>query len=982
MEASTPNPVRLVEALEAELRAAAHFETDDFRDFLLPAAIVGHVPQSVLESSGASPRLLIEQISQACTGLWVERIANRYRVNAAELKALWRLADEDREAAVIGRVRLHADRVAAVARIRRLLTDDYLSAEREYLDRFSHLVSRDNFDALRVGFVRQWIALNELADASQMPDAEQLAAIAHVNGTVLVTARAGSGKTTTLVRRAVFLVRHCRVDPSDILMLAFNRGAATSMRRALLSALAPPDNSGRINFEKVREYVALDDAGIDRLSRKLGVSLPIVLTFHALAYGLVSPEQSLLLDDAEGGNLSLSRVLQDLIDDHMRDPAWREHIRQAMLLHFRQDWEAIANGGYDKAREELLAHRNALPRESLRGEFVKSYGEKVIADFLLEHGVAYRYERNHRWNGFNYRPDFTIFRKTGRDPEGVVIEYFGLKGDADYDELSERKRAYWREKPGWDFLEFSPSDIVGSGVDAFRLRLKDALIRLGIPCRQLSEDEVWESVKRRAIDRFTSAVRGFVSRCRKQFVTPDDLDRRLVSHLPISTGEDAFLVVARRIYEAYLNALDMADSEDFDGLMQRAIEQMSNGDTVVRRGAEVVCEISAIRFLCIDEFQDFSELFHRLLLALRQHTREAHLFCVGDDWQAINGFAGSDLRFFENFDSYIGPATHLKITTNYRSCRAVVEVGNTVMNRCGTPARANAQAIKGSVSIAHLDEFDASILEQQRHQGDDITPAVLRLVRRSIAEGRTVAILSRRNGIPWYVNWATGSVAPTRGLQGFLDHVRSFLLPDQCERVTVSTAHRFKGQERDDVIIIDAVARSYPLVHPDWIFARILGVTLDDLVAEDRRLFYVAVTRARNSLYLVTEPRSESPFLKDVRQQSSDLLWVSYPAPTGIVGHVVLRVENRSGCKIPNEHGGFDQPTYAMRESLKLAGFRFVGSGSKRAWEKVVTSEGFQFDRFIDQAWIREAVGIDITALDESGTIVNRWIPPGVTDGP
>lgn len=977
VENSASNPVRLVEALETELIGAGHFETDDFRDFLLPAAIVGYVPHFVLEASGAAAQRLIDQISKACTGLWVERIANQYCLNAAELKALWRLADDDREAAVIARVRLQADRVAAIARIRKLLDDDYLAAEPEYLDRFSQLVSREAFDALRIGFVRQWLIDSQLTDASHMLDAEQLAAIAQVNGTVLVTARAGSGKTMTLVRRAVFLIRHCRVAPSAILMLAFNRGAATSMRRALLSALAPPENSGRPRSESTREYVALDDAGIDRLARNLGVSLPVVLTFHALAYGLVNPEQNILLDDGDAGNLGLSRVLQDLIDDHLREPEWRERIRQAMLLHFRQNWAAIADGGYDKAREELLAHRSALPRESLRGEFVKSYGEKVIADFLLEHGVAYRYERNHRWNGFNYRPDFTIFRKAGRHPEGVVIEYFGLEGDADYDELSERKRTYWREKVDWDFLEFGPSDIAGLGIDAFRLRLRDRLIQLGVHCRRLSEDEIWELVKRRAIDRFTGAIRGFVSRCRKRFLAPEDLAHLLATHVPISEAEERFLVVASRIYEAYLDALGMADSEDFDGLLQRAISRLADGETVVRRGRDVVSEVSAVRFLCIDEFQDFSEVFYRLLLGIRRHVREPHLFCVGDDWQAINGFAGSDLRYFEQFDSYFGPAVHLTITTNYRSCRAVVEAGNSVMMGRGTPARPNSRAIQGSVDIAHLDEFDASILEQKRHSGDDITPAVLRLVARSLVQGRTVAILSRRNGIPWFVNWGAGEAA-MRGLQGFLEHVRSFLRPDDHERVTVSTAHRFKGLERDDVIVIDAVSRSYPLIHPDWIFGRVLGVSLDDLIAEDRRLFYVAVTRARNALYLITDPCSESLFLKDILQQSREFAWCLYPPPTGVVGHIVLRVQNRPGCSIPNDRGGFDQPTYAIRESLKLAGFRYVRSGGTRAWERVVASDGFQLDRFVEQSWVREMVGIEIVALDESGVIVNRWISPDV----
>ena len=60
----------------------------------------------------------------------------------------------------------------------------------------------------------------------------------------------------------------------------------------------------------------------------------------------------------------------------------------------------------------LLRFRRSLPRESLGGEYVKSYGEKVIADFLFEHDIAYKYERNHWWSGINYRPDFTIFHDT------------------------------------------------------------------------------------------------------------------------------------------------------------------------------------------------------------------------------------------------------------------------------------------------------------------------------------------------------------------------------------------------------------------------------------------------------------------------------------------------------------------------------------------------------------------------------------------
>ena len=101
---------------------------------------------------------------------------------------------------------------------------------------------------------------------------------------------------------------------------------------------------------------------------------------------------------------------------------------------------------------------------------MKSFGEKVIANFLFEHDIGYRYERAILWNGVNYCPDFTIFNgRTG----GIVIEYFGLKGDPDYDVMSEAKRSYWRHSPGWELIEFFPFQLARKGVEGFCDLLKD-----------------------------------------------------------------------------------------------------------------------------------------------------------------------------------------------------------------------------------------------------------------------------------------------------------------------------------------------------------------------------------------------------------------------------------------------------------------------------------------------------------------------------
>ena len=114
-----------------------------------------------------------------------------------------------------------------------------------------------------------------------------------------------------------------------------------------------------------------------------------------------------------------------------------------------------------------------------------------------------------------------------------------------------------------------------------------------------------------------------------------------------------------------------------------------------------------------------------------------------------------------------------------------------------------------------------------------------------------VVLLARRHGVPWYVNYPARVNGPVQDhLERFCEHVRSFLPPDDRGRVTASTAHSYKGREQQAVIVLDAVARSYPLLHPQWVFLRVFGDSLASVEAEERRLFYVAMTRAQHKLFL------------------------------------------------------------------------------------------------------------------------------------
>lgn len=912
------------------------------------------------------PRLLAERRSSMVREIEIKRLEQEAKEKE----------QREREAKEQQRKEL---RIAMLRELRNQFKSDFTGVLEYLKETCSGILNKDEFEAEKISFVKNWTKANRKPN-SKLPDDQQIAAISSVHEHTQVTARAGSGKTTTLVTRTLFLMRHCRVAPSEILILAFNRKAAHEIRKRLLSLL-DNDAEAEINneidelkAENTNRSKTADDIeakAVEKVSSKLNITLPHVMTFHALAYSIVHPEESLLYDESEGGSQKLSQTVQQVIDDHLRIPKFQEKIRNLMLAHFRDDWERIVEGRHDQSKEEFLRFRRSLPHFSLRGEQVKSYGEKLIANFLFEHDITYKYERNHWWNGINYRPDFTVFKT---EKSGVIIEYFGLTGDPDYDDMSEKKREYWKNKQNWTLLELNPKDITDKGEIHFYGKIKDALQLLGIPCKRLSEDEIWERIRDRAIDRFTKASKGFIARCRKLSLSVSDLRLKTQTHSALTPEESAFIEIACSIYDAYLNRISATGEEDFDGLMRRATEIVSSGNTIFKRRS-TDGDLGSLRHICIDEFQDFSDLFYQLLSAIRKSSPEAKLFCVGDDWQAINGFAGSDLKFFKQFKQHVGDSRCLNISTNYRSAPAIVEAGNALMLGHGAPAIASKEKERiGRVIVSDLDEFEPSITERKDHSGDILTPAILRVLSKALSssDDTRIVLLCRTNKIPYFINYKnTATKGGSRSLDNYLDLIRSSLPKDQRERVTISTAHKYKGLEKKMVIVIDLVQRSYPLIHPDWQFTRILGNSLENIVEEERRLLYVALTRAEEDLFIFTENRNKSPFLDDLERTANlaSINWELFPPLQGATGRLVVRIGSQEGT--------WGSPTYAIKDLLKASGYQWQSTGW-RSWTKTMPSTRFSAEILKSEVWSASADGIDVRIFDATDKLVAQFL---VDDG-
>lgn len=700
-------------------------------------------------------------------------------------------------------------------------------------------------------------------------DHEQLCAVARPEDRLLITARAGSGKTRTLCARAALSIHDEGLYPDQVMILAFNKSAALTVKERL-------EESGH-----ARDY---------RNAR----------TFHSLAYQLVKPRKKLLFD--EGGEPSKrdqSRFAQRMMQ-RILNPAFKE----AMVDFFRQELRQIEDLGRDLAPFEYMIFRRSLELVTLDGRRVKSNGEKFIADFLFEHGIEYRYEKPWAWkadflDGSVYKPDFSIVHN-GYD---YILEHWALDPNNPAERLPihwstttnqyktqiAAKRAFWRGR-SMELLE-THTGMLRQGRAAFEDQLKKIFLAQGVNCRRLPQHEIVRRVFENdfAISKMAELFLQFIQRAKKTGWSVDHLSGLIAKEPDPEPRARLFHQLALRAYREYESMLLEEGAMDFDDLLAQAAEE------VARRGALLsmhlgdgkMLPLKELRWILLDEYQDFSELYFRMLGAILKVNPGIRLVAVGDDWQAINAFAGADLRFFNHFSEFFPDSSAVGVTTNYRSDSLVVQAGNRLMVGKGIPAQCSRNT-PGKIQVCNIHDVwlefrsdDAYVKERETdavffpvgNEGRRPSPSLEKLAKavklcvKKIAEvpDQKVLLLAR-----------SGSVY---GLQ--IAEFRQLLLAalektlsqpiEKMERfISAMTAHGSKGQEAHTVIILDATQRQFPKIHPDNLLFRPFGVTPKAVLNEERRLFYVAMTRAEHRLIVLTEKGEESPYLYALNPNASD----------------------------------------------------------------------------------------------------------------
>ena len=660
-------------------------------------------------------------------------------------------------------------------------------------------------------------------------DPQQRDSLVKLEDNCLVIASAGSGKTSTILGKAKYLVEKRKIGPSKVLLITYTRKAA------------------------------------NELHERMKIDGMTCSTFHALAYQIIAKVTGQAPSICEP-NVSLSVFLK-LIETNkdFLHAITNYIINQQSLMGLEHDYMDAFSYFEDRRKYGIQALFRDVDDKVI---FTRSEEEKRLVSILTRLGVPFRYENAYQVNTTTperrqYRPDFTIYypNRQGQwqwlylehfavDSIGNVPQWFGegTRGgwrvaNQKYNEGIQWKRATHRQY-GTILIETTSADFRDGTVEA---KLRQQLTRYGVPIKERTDEELYELlVKRnRKVEKSVyTLILSFITLMKANEKTIDGLLAEIPQVEQMQDIEAAnnlrnkvvLTDIIKPFYEEYERTLDRNYEIDFTDAIIQATE-------LCRKGLWKHYE-----YILVDEFQDISVDRYKFLQALRSDTPKTKLFCVGDDWQSIFRFAGSDMSLVYEFEKYFGFTEHCKIETTYRFHQPLIDKSSEFVMK-------NKEQKEKTIKTPNGDTYK-TFLNFVKCDGEDeegVKKEVEKIVS-AIPTNQNILLLGR-------YNYDAVSV----GYKGKMDMTENRMMVKVGGReIPFLSVHSAKGLEADHVILVNCNQGAYgfpSLIEDDPILDFVLSKSEAYPFAEERRLFYVAMTRARMRMYVLYDQKRPSPFI-------------------------------------------------------------------------------------------------------------------------
>ena len=647
-------------------------------------------------------------------------------------------------------------------------------------------------------------------------DEQQMSSIVKPSMNHLIIAGAGTGKTTTIVGKIKYVLAKGIYKPEEILVLSFTKASAEEM-------------SERINKETQCPITAY--------------------TFHKLGLEIIKAVEGKI---PKIYSKAVSSFVREQLKDLLKDTNFVNKLCNYALFYRN----TIRTQEDFRNPEEYSDYLSSNAPKTLKGETVKSYGELDIANFLYQNQIRYEYEASYKFDTNDaeygqYHPDFYLpdydlyIEYFGINREGKVADYFrskdGMSASAAYQASMKWKRKIHSSKNTVMVECYAYEKFENNLLSNLETKLKEKHISLN----PLAPEVLWERINKdnEGLTDGIIELFGTVISLIKSNNYSFDYVEMLASKQKNSWSNMYILSLIKPLYEAYDNMLKTNNEIDFNDMINCAAAYVREGKYK-----------NMYKFFIVDEYQDISKSRFGLLNELRKSSFY-DLFCVGDDWQSIYRFAGSDVNFIVNFDKYWGPTETGRIETTYRFTDSLIRISSDFIMR-------NPGQIQKSICTKNPDNrFSLGVIT-----GFTEKYAVQFMLERleELPNDSTVFFIGR-------YSFDVDLLKDNGNFKFSFDKESSDVIVSYSKRPDLKmkfiTAHRSKGLQADYVFIINNkdTKMGFPSKIQD---SPIMDLLLENAemypFAEERRLFYVALTRAKHKVFLVTVKDNESVFAREL----------------------------------------------------------------------------------------------------------------------
>ncbi len=667
--------------------------------------------------------------------------------------------------------------------------------------------------------------LSTKTDLSTLNDKQRAAVLSECNR-LLVLAGAGSGKTKTLLHKINYLVDDKLVDAKNILAVTFTKNASNEMLdRLIVSA----DKTGY--YEKFINTKGISVAEKRKERQSFLKKFPwldkiTVKTLHSLCYQIIKTDgvhvfdnKFKILADKKSSNDFLGNTAEETVGEIIEKVTINLSSNKSYLLKLKRyilDY-FVDFIHHHKEQEEFRPDGKFFT--SLKGDKVRSKSEQFIADWFYRNSIEYVYEPEFKVGASAFHPDFFI------PQANVYLEHISNKSHP----------SFWKEGK----MKIAGNTCIKTYDDATHNsaifnKILDRVIK-GRISDDLSSATVLHYEEE--FSNFRKEIRKFfreVNEVRNKIVNSEKPIEQIIREASESDFERVrmFYELAIPIINEFNNYCTNKSYLDFDGLLTKSIQLLEEYPNIRERYQD------RFKYILVDEFQDVNNLQVKLLNLLTKDSTQ--LFCVGDDWQSIYGFRGSEISYIVNFKEHFADSELLTLNLNYRSTDPIVSASTEAIKKNKFQIPKEIKAVKRGGQKIKI------FYEEQEGQSNSF---IWEAIEQHIAEGvnpEDILVLYRRSAMAY-------------------DLMQS--LKDSGHRIQYKTIHGAKGLEAKVVFVLGLHSNKGGFPDPwlqDKIYQVIKPTDYDDLLEEERRLFYVALTRAKDHLYLISKKGAVSDFIRDI----------------------------------------------------------------------------------------------------------------------